>query len=141
MMDIDSEFKKGKSQKFKIWRKLKHYRSHKGNLIASIIAEICTIYSASSNVYQEEKISLVYNLEGFIQDISILRKNRMQFRTRNLFERIVFSLIRILRDTIYENKEEFITLGETIKEAELGENKRIYLDNIESLRLFIQHSL
>ena len=65
----------------------------------------------------------------------------MQFRTRNLFERIVFSLIRILRDTTYENKEEFITLGETIKEAELGENKRIYLDNIESLRLFIQHSL
>ena len=41
----------------------------------------------------------------------------MQFRTMNLFERILFSLIRILRDTTYENKEEFITLNEAIKKA------------------------
>ena len=114
MMDIDSYFKKGKYQKFKIWRKLKNYRNHKGNFIGRIIAELSTIYSASSNIYKNNS---VYHLKGFIKDISILRKNRMQFRTRNLFEKIIFSLIRILRDTTYENKEEFVALTETIKEA------------------------
>ena len=52
MRNIDSYFKKGKSQKFKIWRKLKHYRSHMNNFIVRIIAEICTIYLASSNKFE-----------------------------------------------------------------------------------------
>lgn len=57
----------------------------------------------------------------------------------NLFEKIVLSLIRILRETTYENKEELIALSKAIKDAQLGENEKIYLDNIETLRLFIQH--
>ena len=52
----------------------------------------------------------MYKLKGFIKDISILRKNTRQFRTRNLFEKILFRLIRILRDTTYVNEEELTAL-------------------------------
>ena len=82
--------------------------------MARVIAEVCTIYSASSNTFSGY---VMYKLKGFIKDISILRKNRMQLRTRDLFEKIIFSLIRILRDITYENKEELWKLTETIKGA------------------------
>ena len=44
MMEIDQYFKRGKSRKFKIWKKLGDYRKNRENLIGRIMTELCTVY-------------------------------------------------------------------------------------------------
>ena len=70
MIDIDSYFKRGKSKKIRIWKKLNNYRKNNGNFVGRVLAEISTIYSASNNRFRGR---LVYNLNGFIKDIEDLR--------------------------------------------------------------------
>ena len=83
MMDIDDKFKKGKYLKSKIWRGLKKYKNNRINFIGRIIAEICTLYSASKRLFN--KYNLLYNIKGFIRDIESLRKTRTRLNTMRLF--------------------------------------------------------
>lgn len=95
MMDIDQYFKKGKYWKNRLWKDLKGDRTNSKNFIARIIAELCTIDSASNRLF---KVLFAYNIKGFINDIQILRITEMRIKTRKLFENITYRLIRVLRD-------------------------------------------
>ena len=58
----------------------------------------------------------------------------MKEKTRTLFERVIFRLIRILRDTKYCNEEEIKSLIAIIKKADLGSVEKFYMKNIKLLR-------
>ena len=130
MIQIDEYFKRGKSRKFKIWKNLRVYRKSRENLIGRIMAEICTVYDTSSQIYYDD---LFYDIKGFIKDIGILRKIKMKEKTRALFEKIIFRLIRILRDDKL-NEEEINALITTVKKAQLGDAEKVYLENIKVLK-------
>ena len=130
MIQIDEYFKRGKSQKFKIWKNLRGYRKSRENLIGRIMTEICTVYDTSNHVYFND---LFYDIKGFIKDIGILRKIKMKEKTRALFEKIIFRLIRIIRDGKL-NEEEIDALITTVKKAQLGDTEKIYLENIKILK-------
>ena len=73
MLDIDDYFKRGKSRKIKIWKKLKDSTRNKNNLIGRVIAELCTIYMVSNTSFQR---GLSYYIVGFVKDIGDLRRTR-----------------------------------------------------------------
>ena len=73
MLNIDDYFKKGKSRKIKIWKKLKDYRGNKDNLIGRVITELCTVYMVSNTSFRG---SLFFYLVGFVKDIGDLRRTR-----------------------------------------------------------------
>ena len=57
----------------------------------------------------------------------------MKEKTRELFEKIIYRLIRILKDDKC-NEEEINALIATVKKAKLGDIEKVYLENIKVLR-------
>ena len=94
------------------------------------MAEICTVYDTSNQIYFGD---LFYDIKGFIKDIGMLRKIKMKEKTRALFEKIIFRLIRIIRDDKL-NEEEIDALITTVKKAQLGDAEKVYLENIKVLK-------